>query len=304
MSEDLSPAPNGAAKFSTITTPTSLPLETLSLDALRRLAETGPDAATRSAARRAIEGRTAASGPSTLHVWVAVGRSGFGTPEPRLMVRLDGGARGQRWVQAALYELAAELERAIAATPEGWTVGTHYMADGHGFVFLELMDGSPAEVRRATSVLEPLAGTAPTGKSAGRRPGKARQVVPVAAAVREADSSTGAAVDASGVIAEGADTIVTGAEATPEIGVPAAPSVTDESEGRARRRKRARYREVAGHAADEFETRQLADDPAMLPACARSVVAGGPKSTEYWQWLIERWEAVQQSEPVRSEVAS
>ena len=41
---------------------------------------------------------------------------------------------------------------------------------------------------------------------------------------------------------------------------------------------------------------QLADDPAMLPACARAVLAGGERTTEYWQWLIERWDAVQESE--------
>jgi hypothetical protein len=302
MSEDLSPAPNGAAKFSTVSTPTSAPLETLSLDALRRLAETGPDAGTRARARREVEARTAAAGPGTMQCWVDVGRSGFGTPEPRLMVRLEGGARGRRWVQAVLYELAAELERAIAVTPEGWVVGTRYVADGHGFVFVELMDGSSAEVRRATAVLEPLAGTAPTGKSAGRRPGRPRQAVP--ANVREADSGTEATLVTSDATAVGPDTIVTVAEATPEIGVPAAPDSADESEGRARRRKRQRYREVAGDAAGEFETRQLADDPAMLPACARSALAGGPKSTAYWQWLIERWEAVQQGKADRTDGAS
>jgi hypothetical protein len=258
-----------------------VPLETLSLDALRRLAETGPDAGTRARARREVEARTAAAGPGTMRCWVHVGRSGFGTPEPRLMVELDGGASGRRWVQAALYELAAELERAIAATPEGWAVGTHYMAEGHGFVFLELMDGSQAEVRRAVSVLEPLAGAAPTtGHGARRRPGRTRQVVAVVASdasATEADTGTAVEVDAD----------------KPDVGVPAAPDSADESEGRARRRKRQRYREVAGHAADVFEREQLADDPAMLPACARAAVAGGPKSTEYWQWLIERWEAVQ-----------
>ena len=279
-----------------------MPLETLSLDALRRLAETGPDAATRARARREVEARTAAAGPGTMHCWVDVGRSGFGTPELRLMVRLDGGARGRRWVQAALYELAAELERAIAATPEGWVVGTRYMSDGHGFVFVELMDGSAVEVRRAVSVLEPLAGTAPTGKSAGRRPGRTRQVVP--ANVREVDSGTEATVVTSDVTTVEPDTMVTAADGPPEIGVPAAPDSADESEGRARRRKRQRYRELTGHAAGDFEREQLADDPAMLPACARAAVAGGPKSTEYWQWLIERWEAVQAGKADRSEVAS
>jgi len=289
MSEDLSPAPNGAAKF---TTPTSTPLESLTLDTLRRLAETGPDAATRARARREVEARTAASSPGTVHCSVDVGRSPFGTPLPRLMVRLDGGPRGQRWVQAALYELAAELERAIAATPEGWQVGTRYMTDGHGLVFIELMDGSPAEVRRAVSVLEPLAGAAPTGQGARRRPGRARQVVPAAVPDRDAE---GGVDSAPGVVEASAS----GDADKPEVGVPAAPDSADESEGRARRRKRQRYREAAGHAADEFEREQLADDSAMLPACARSVVAGGPKSTAYWQWLVERWEAVQQSVPAQ-----
>ena len=87
-------------------------------------------------------------------------------------------------------------------------------------------------------------------------------------------------------------------------GYPAAPSVADESESRSRRRKRQHYRETVGDTADTFEREQLADDPAMLPACARSVLGGGQKSAEYWQWLLERWEAVQQAEPVRREVAS
>ena len=302
MSENLSPAPNGAAKFSTVAAPSPAPLETLSLDALRRLAESGPDAGTRARARREVEARTAAAGPGTMRVWVHVGRSGFGTPEPRLMVELDGGASGRRWVQAALYELAAELERAIAATPEGWTVGTHYMSEGHGFVFLELMDGSPAEVRRAAAVLEPLAGAAPTtGQGARRRPGRPRQVP---SNVREADSGSEATVSASGVTSIDPDTMVTGPEVTPEIGVPAAPDSADESEGRARRRKRQRYRELVGGAAGDFEREQLADDPAMLPACARSALGGGPKSTEYWQWLIERWEAVQEGKAARADGAS
>jgi hypothetical protein len=208
------------------------------------------------------------------------------------MVELDGGARGRRWVQAALYELAAELERAIAATPEGWTVGTHYMSEGHGCVYLELMDGSAAEVRRATSVLEPLAGAAPTtGHGARRRPGRTRQVVSAVVPDAQAtEADTGPVVEVEAAV--------------PDIGVPAAPDSADESEGRARRRKRQRYRELSGDAAGEFETRQLADDPAMLPTCARSVVAGGPKSTAYWQWLIERWEAVQQGKADTQGLAS
>lgn len=274
------------------TSPSPVPLETLSLDALRRLAETGPDAGTRARARREVEGRTAAAGPGTMRVWVHVGRSGFGTPEPRLMVELDGGACGRRWVQAALYELAAELERAIAATPEGWTVGTHYMTDGHGFVFLELMDGSPAEVRRAVSVLEPLAGAAPTtGQGARRRPGRTKHAV--SAVVPERDTADGAdvsepAVRPSEVMAVDQGTIVPAAEVASVNGVPAAPSVADESEGRARRRKRARYREAAGDAADTFERERLSADG--LPECARAALSG-EKSGAYWEWLLEQWRA-------------
>jgi hypothetical protein len=201
------------------------------------------------------------------------------------MVELDGGACGRRWVQAALYELAAELERAIAATPEGWVVGTRYMTDGHGFVFVELMDGSPAEVRRATAVLEPLAGTAPTGKSAGRRPGRTRQVGAAPVPDRTAEGTVEAAQ--AGVTAAASEP--EGEAAVPDDGVPAAPDVADESEGRARRRKRQRYREAAGHAAGDFEREQLSGDAGQLPECARAALGGGPKSGAYWDWLLEQW---------------
>lgn len=283
---------------STVTSP-PVDYSTMTLDALRRLAESGPDAGTRSAARREIEARTASAEPSSLECWAHVGRSGFGTAEPRLMVRLTGSSRSRRWVMAAVYNLAAELERAIAPTPERWELGVRYMTEGHGFVCLELMDGSPGEVQRAMSVLERVAGQATTGGVSGRRPGRGRRTVVTSAVtvMDNAESVMDGAVEASMPDAD------VGVQAAPVAAV-APVQLDEESEGRNRRRKRQRYREEAGHAAGEFEARQLADDPAMLPACARAALSGGPKSGAYWQWLLERWTAVQQSEPARAEVAS
>jgi hypothetical protein len=253
---------------------TPLNLEALTLDELRTLAEHGRDASTRAAARRAVDVRTAPTAELSPTYKLSVDRSEFGTPIPTVRLMLAGRARDAR---AAGFELAADLERSLSATREGWRVEVS-SDDSAAMVRLHLMDGTPAEVRRALNMLEPLVGeAATTGRAARRRPGRkprATTPAPAPAVEGEADSpQDGAALE--------------------HVGVAAPVRLDDAIDGRARRRKRARYREVTGGAAGAFEAAQLERPRAELPPCAVVALEGGAKTGEYWDWLLGQYEAQQ-----------
>jgi len=242
-----------------------LDLGALPLDALRRLAERGPDAACRSAARRAIDVRTSADAELAVSYRVAVGKSEYGTPRPEVWVTVAG-AR-EREVRAAALELAADIERALVPTREAWAVSVAGSANGVA-VQVDLWDGSAAEVRRAVALLEQVTG------ASMRRPGRRPKAVAAVEAVPDGVTS----------------------EASASIVAPVRAVVDDAVEGRRLRRRREKYRELAGDAADSFEAAKMAGAPDGLPAHARRVAEGGPKSAEYWEWLIDAWRAAQANE--------
>lgn len=244
-----------------------LDLGALPLDALRRFAEHGRDAATRSAARRAIEVRTGAGAELAISYRVAVGKSEYGTQRPEVWVTVAG-AR-EREVRAAALELAADIERALVPTREAWAVSVAGTSSGVA-VQVDLWDGSAAEVRRAVALLEQVTG------ASMRRPGRRPKVV-------------SAAVEA---VPDGVTS-----EASAPVVAPVRPVMDDAVEGRRLRRRREKYRELAGDAADSFEAAKMAGAPDGLPVHARRAAEGGPKSAEYWEWLIDQWRAAQPAEP-------
>lgn len=86
------------------------------------------------------------------NIVVAILASRFGNPEPQLEIQMPPGSL-YRAVNAELHKLAAMLE---LATPAGerWVVRTEAFYDARGRVYLELHEGSPAEVTRAMATLK------------------------------------------------------------------------------------------------------------------------------------------------------
>jgi hypothetical protein len=62
-----------------------------------------------------------------------------------------------RVLNAALYELAAEIELATPAR-EGWLVQTERLGPTRGRVYLELGSATPAETERGMEMLKALGG--------------------------------------------------------------------------------------------------------------------------------------------------
>jgi hypothetical protein len=85
---------------------------------------------------------------------VLLGKSEYGTPEPRVEVRFPAEAR-YRVRSAALHALAAEIEAATPAT-DHWCVE---LADGNyesGRVWLELARGTGDEAERGLALLRSM----------------------------------------------------------------------------------------------------------------------------------------------------
>lgn len=93
-------------------------------------------------------------GMPVLTMTINLGESGFGTPIPRIEIRLP---RETPWrhAKAALHQLAAAVELATPAH-EQWSVqiieGSDFRRPG-GRVQLELADGSETEAARGSAVL-------------------------------------------------------------------------------------------------------------------------------------------------------
>jgi hypothetical protein len=86
---------------------------------------------------------------------VAILASRLGIREPQLEVQLPHGS-SYRAVNAELHKLAAAVELATPAH-ERWIVHTEPFYGGRGRVYLELFEGSAAEIARAMAVLKKLA---------------------------------------------------------------------------------------------------------------------------------------------------
>lgn len=156
----------------TLRTPGVRSLEELPLDRVRQLAADGPDAKTRADAKRELEARLAAAEASPApELTVRVSASDFGTPRPEVVVTMPAGTP-YRALRAQLHEVAAEVERTLAPTREGWVVELRRVDDYVGAVHLELMHGTAAEVDRAKVVLAAVLGSVPPDGTPPRQPRK------------------------------------------------------------------------------------------------------------------------------------
>lgn len=260
-------------------------LTLLTLERLHHLADGGPEPAVRAAARREIAvrdaRRTAPAVPAAAaRREVALGRSRLGdVPQPE--VRFDGAGPDYRLVRAEMLELAARLERALADTRELWAVEIRRTGPSGGAVYLELHDGSEAEVQRALAFL------------AGDR------IVP------------GARVAVPGPVRRRAQPAVHGPAPVPEPGEPgeAGPAIhpaaapdpdrIDPSHvtlPRAVRKARGRWRDLVGpDHATAHEQRLIAAFGPDLPPCVTAVLQGGRRhaTVAYYQWLTVVHEADQ-----------
>jgi hypothetical protein len=80
----------------------------------------------------------------------------YGTPQPTIEVSLPRTAH-YRELAAALYDLAARIERATPAN-ERWVVEVQRRGDTTGRVVLDLIDGDECEVSAAMGVLRAVVG--------------------------------------------------------------------------------------------------------------------------------------------------
>lgn len=250
---------------------------TWSLDMLHTAKASG-DAATRRAVTRVLAFRQAIASASSEdrrdvapEYRVSVGKSRFGTPVPTVTIRGEGGARV---MSAAAHELCADVERALASTPEQWTVAM--MAGGtFADVTLGLLLGTAVETKRAVAVLESI-----TGRRARTRRARSDDGAEAAGGESSGESSgepgasNGSAASSSG--SSGSSTGATG---------------DDPHGGRIRRRRRQQFRELAGKDATAFEARMLSRDRSTLPDFVQPVVEGGEKTESYWTWLADEFRA-------------
>ena len=98
------------------------------------------------------------TGMQILTMTINIGKTEFGTPSPRIEVRLP---RGTAWrhAKAALHQLAAAVELGTSAH-EQWSVQIVESSDFHrpgGRVQLELADGTETEATRGMALLEQIA---------------------------------------------------------------------------------------------------------------------------------------------------
>lgn len=160
-------------------------LNRVSLDGLRRLAQHGPDAATRAAASKALKSRTdQGQQPVRKTVKVALAASTYGTPQPELQLSFAAGTH-RRELRAALYELAGKLERDLVTSHEAWEVSVRIDSDLDGVVYVELMDGSKAEQARAMSALRAAAAATPAAVKSGWGGARTKKSEPATAAAPE-----------------------------------------------------------------------------------------------------------------------
>jgi hypothetical protein len=94
---------------------------------------------------------------ATISVGQVASRNGY--PEPQIEVRVPKGTH-HRTLKAALYRLAADVEVATAATPakEAWIVQVDATSDERGRIYLELMDATEQEAKRALALLRSVVG--------------------------------------------------------------------------------------------------------------------------------------------------
>lgn len=157
-------------------------LTRLPLDRLRQLAESGPDAATKAAAQRAIRARTEPTQSTQRAATVTVATTAYGTRQPELRLEWNG-ATAARELRATLHELAAQAERLLSRTPEMWAVTVRIDEPPEvmtGAVCLELMVGDEAEATRACALLQAILPASNGKKKRGRKPKVAAPVAPKA----------------------------------------------------------------------------------------------------------------------------
>lgn len=244
----------------------------LTLDALHHLTESRMHAAVRAAARAELESRTRPAENLTLRYRAHLGRSQYGTPRPSLQVFAATGRAHAREIAAATHEVAAELHRTLLGTSEAWALTIESSAPDA--VHLELMLGTPAEVRRAMALLEQVSSRSKRGRT-----GK----VASTASESPIDGEVMASPDAAGA-AEAAEPAADGAE--PRIDAPLEHEPAGDAP-RSRRRRRAEFKQLAGDSADSFEATML--ELVGLPPCAEAARDGGDKTAAYFAWLCEQW---------------
>lgn len=240
----------------------------LTLDALHHLTESRMHAAVRAAARAELESRTRPAESLTLRYRAHLGRSQYGTPRPSLQVFAATGRAHAREIAAATHEVAAELHRTLLGTSEAWALTIESSAPDA--VHLELMLGTPAEVRRAMALLEQV--------SSRSKRGRAGKV-----ASTPSDGEVTASPDAARA-AEAGEPAADGAE--PRIDAPLEHEPAGDAP-RSRRRRRAEFKQLAGDSADAFEATML--ELVGLPPCAEAARDGGEKTAAYFAWLCEQW---------------
>ncbi len=88
-------------------------------------------------------------------VTIEAATSRYGNAQPQVTVQMPRGTHYRR-LSAALYELAAKIER---ATPEyeRWVLAVEATSDERGRIYLELSDASEEEAARALEVLRKAA---------------------------------------------------------------------------------------------------------------------------------------------------
>lgn len=252
----------------------------LSLDALKRLAQRAPAAATRSAAARALKARTEVSAlPSTpKSAKVVLGTSEWGTPLPEIQVTSPA-SNARREIRATLFHLAGRVEQALSETTELWEIGVRFDGDSGGAVYVELMDASKPEQQRAMTLLQQVlqtVGDLTTKRGWGGARNK-RTTQPPEGPVDDAPTESGAESEDAGEPAPEPQEAIQVATTVP---VPAASGDWKE--------ERRRWRQLAGplHADSEQAILDLALQQRALPAIAEAVLRGGKGSAEYFRWLV------------------
>lgn len=157
----------------TLTTqPAPQNLATAPLAVLRQLAKEAPDAANRRAAQAEIERRITATDRAVPTVAGTI-EDVDGGKIPTLTLRY--GTRAPREMRAALYTLAAEVERKLALTTEAWTVRLQpELSDQHCALEILLMEETEPEQQRALALLRSLSVPSAPRKR-GRKPGQSKR---------------------------------------------------------------------------------------------------------------------------------